>query len=122
MLIRQLLLIVLLLASSPVIAGSATKPAKLEGMDYDQARTVILGYGWKPFPRGCGGLVDESTCVRYPELGYCQGTGRGFCGMTFMKGGRCLYLTTVESPPGQGGYTVVYEVHFGRGSCPKDTD
>jgi len=78
MLIRQLLPIVLLVTSNPVIAGSATKPAKLEGMDYDKARTVILGYGWKPFPRGCGGLVDASTCARYPELGYCQGTGRGF--------------------------------------------
>lgn len=121
MLIR-LLLYVLMVPSSPVMAGSATKPAKLEGMDYEKARAVILGYGWKPFPRGCGGLADEATCARYPELGYCQGTGRGFCGMTYMKKDRCLFLTTVESPPGRGEYTIVYEVHFGREPCPKDAD
>ena len=117
---RDLLPIVLLMTASPVIAGSATKTAKLEGMDYDKARTVVLGYGWKPFRRGCGGLANESTCARYPEVGYCQGTGRGFCGMTFTKESRCLYLTTVESPPGQGGYTVIYDVRFSRGLCQKD--
>jgi hypothetical protein len=107
--------------ATAAVARPVAKPAKLEGMHYDKARAVILGYGWKPFPGECGGPpVEKSTCARYPELGYCQGTGRGFCGMTFSKGDRCLHLTTVESPPGQGGYTVVYEVHFGRGSCPQD--
>ena len=56
---------------------------------------------------------------RYPELGYCQGTGRGFCGMKFSKPDRCLFLTTVESPPGQG-YTVIFEAGVSRGACPRE--
>jgi len=120
--IRHLLPIVLLATGNPAVAASATRPARLEGMDYDTARSVILGFGWTPFPGGCGGPpVHEATCARYPELGYCQGNGRGFCGMTFTKPDRCLYLTTVEAPPGQGfGYTVVYDVHFARRSCRRD--
>lgn len=122
MLIRHLLAAVLLVTSTPAVAGSVTKPARLEGMAYDEARSVILDYGWTPFPGECGGPpVTESTCARYPELGYCQGNGRGFCGMTFMKANRCLYLTTVESPPGGGGYTVVYGVRFVRESCRRDS-
>ena len=124
MLIRQILSVALLLICNPVEAGSATtKPAKLEGMEYGKARSVILGYGWKPFPRECGGpSVKKSTCARFPELEYCQGIGRGFCGMTFTKGNRCLSLTTVESPPGQGGYTVVHDVAFAQRACSTSED
>ena len=97
------------------------KQVKLEGMDYDKARAVILGYGWKPFPGECAGPpIDKSICGFYPELGYCQGTGRGYCGMTFAKENRCLILTTVESPPGRGGYTVITDVFFRPGPCSKD--
>lgn len=122
MLIRHLLPIVLLVTGYPGVAGSVTTPARLEGMDYDNARSVILGFGWTPFPGQCGGPpVDEPTCARYPELRYCQGNGRGFCSMTFMKADRCLTLTTVESPPGQG-YTIVLHVQFDRGSCHEDSN
>lgn len=118
MTLRKILFAILLMTSSAVVAGPTTKPAKLEGMKYDEARLVIMGFGWTPFPSECGGPpVDEGTCARYPELGYCQGNGRGFCSMAFAKPDRCLLLTTVESPPGQGGYTVILDVGFHRGSC-----
>jgi hypothetical protein len=122
MLIRHLLPIVLLVVGNPVLAGSAMRPARLEGMDYDHARSVILGYGWTPFRDECGGItVTESTCARYPELRYCSGTGRGFCAMKFTKADRCLYLTTVESPPGCGGYTIIHHVQFRRSACQRDS-
>ena len=95
---------------------------KLEDMAYDEARAVILGHGWKAFPDKCGGPpVDAATCARYPELGYCQGTGRGQCGMKFTKADRCLFLSTVESPPG-GGYTVITEAIVAHGPCSKELD
>ena len=123
MLIRHLLPVVLLATGNPAAAGSVAAPARLEGMDYDNARVVILGYGWTPFPGQCAGPpVDESTCERYPELRYCQGNGRGFCTMIFMKANRCLSVGTVESPPGRGGYTIVHAVHFSRRSCQRGSD
>lgn len=95
---------------------------KLEEMHYPKARAAILRHGWKPFRDECGGPpVDEATCARYPELGYCQGTGRGQCGMKFTKKDRCLFLTTVESPPGRG-YTVIIEARVGYGLCPTETE
>ena len=123
MLIRHLLLITLLVPVNAVVARSTSAPARLEGMDYDNARSVILGYGWTPSPGECGGPpVDESTCARYPELRYCQGTGLGFCSMVFMRTDRCLYVTTVESPPGRGGYTAVHYVRFRRRPCQTDSN
>lgn len=118
MLLRATLSATLLMTASAAIAGATTKPAKLEGMNYDEARSVVIGFGWKPFATECGGPpVDKATCTRYPELGYCQGNGRGFCGLTFAKAHRCLYLTTVESPPGVGASTIIYNVRFDRGAC-----
>ncbi len=93
--------------------------SRLEGMDYESARTVILGYGWKPHPTESGGPdVKQSISSHYSELGYCQGTGRGECGMTFTKDARCLFVATVESPPGQGGSTIVIEATFAKHPCP----
>lgn len=117
MLFRTILSATLMTASTAT-GGPPATPAKLEGMNYDEARSIITGFGWKPFATECGGPpVDQATCARYPELGYCQGNGRGFCGMTFAKADRCLYVTTVESPPGAGRYTIIYNVRFDRGAC-----
>lgn len=117
---RLILSVAVLMTTGGATAGLPDTPARLEGMNYDEAKSIIIGFGWKPFVTECGGPpVDHATCARYPELGYCQGVERGFCGMTFTKADRCLHVTTVESPPGQGGYTVVYRVHFSRGACPR---
>ena len=110
----------LLLAVNQTAAARPRNAANLEDMEYDEARAIILGYGWRPFPGECQGAVDRSTCALYPELGYCQLTHRGYCTMTFAKDNRCLILTTVESPPGQGGYTVVVDVFFRRRPCSND--
>lgn len=107
----------LLLAAAAAGPLAAAKPPRLEDMDYDKARAVILGFGWKPFPGACEGAASASTCRRYPEVDYCQLTGRGMCGMSFQKDARCLLLTTVESPPGSGGSTVVIKVSFQRRRC-----
>lgn len=98
-------------------SANAEAARKLEGMRYATARSLVLSYGWKPFRTECGGGASSTTCAQYPELGYCQLTGQGFCTMTFVKPERCLILTTSESPPGQG-YTVVTDVLFRKGSCP----
>jgi hypothetical protein len=112
----------LLLADSGLAAAPASKAPKLEGMAYDKARALILGYGWKPFPRGCG-WPEESVCARYPELGVCQMVSPGACGMTFSKGNRCLFIATLESPPGTSrDGTWVTDVTFRREPCPKDTN
>lgn len=111
-------MIMTLLADSGMAAPRAPK---LEGMNYDKARTVVLGYGWRPFPGPCGGPpVDEATCKRYPELRYCQGVSPGYCNMMFTKGKRCLRLTTLEAPPGSHDDTWVTDVSFYRERCKND--
>jgi hypothetical protein len=100
---------------------AAARAPKLEGMKYEKARAVVLGYGWKPFPGPCGGApVDEATCKAYPELRYCQGVSPGHCEMMFTRQGRCLFLTTLESPPGADDDTWITEVAFSRKPCPKE--
>lgn len=116
----KLLLPILLLAGSGMAAPRPGKHPKLEGMQYDKARAVILAYGWKPFKRGCQ-WPEQSVCARYPELGACQMVSPGACGMTFSKGNRCLFIATLEAPPGTAkDDTWVTDVTFRRGSCPKD--
>lgn len=110
--------LVLLLADSAALARLQRQP-KLEGMNYDKARAIILSYGWKPFAGQC--LGEEVTCKRYPELHYCQGVSPGYCDMKFAKENRCLILTTLETPPGTtGDDTWVKDVTFHRGACWKD--
>ena len=112
---------VLLEASSATAARPSSPSVRLEGMDYEKARAIVQGFGWRPYSTKCGGPpVDDQTCARYPELGYCQGNGRGFCHTTFARRGRCLSLLTVESPPGKG-YTIIYRVDFSRAPCAVDT-
>ena len=108
----------------PTIAATAgmspSGPAKLEGMEYLEARKVILGYGWRPSNGDCGGPdVDEQTCAKYPEIDHCTGVGIGLCGMEFVRRDRCLILITIGgAPQDQPGDTLVRDVTFLRGPCP----
>ena len=99
------------------------KSVKLEGMDYIEARKVILSYGWKPLAGGCGGgVVDDYLCRKYPEIGNCSGTGLGFCDMTFIRPKRCLTIVTVGGSPDDryGGEARIRSVTFTRAPCSKD--
>jgi hypothetical protein len=116
---QAFLLMFLLLADSTATFARSHKSPKLEGLDYDKARAIILGYGWTPFAGQCQG--DATTCKRYPELHYCQGVSPGYCDLKFAKDKRCLILTTLESPPGTSkDDTWVKDVTFHRGPCWKD--
>jgi hypothetical protein len=96
------------------------KAAKLEGMDYDTARRVILGYGWRPWSGPCYSV--SGGCKRYPEIHACSASLPVRCGMNFVQKGRCLIVdTTGEAPPGfEPREPVVSDVTFWRGSCPSD--
>ncbi len=108
----------LLVASYPAVSRTAG-PAKLEGMEYDNARSVILGYGWKPFPGECNG-VSEETCKKYPEIKSCQSVAPGYCAMSFVKRASCLSVLTLEAPPGPERDTFVQSVNF-HARCFRDT-
>jgi len=100
--------------------GYGDKSAKLERMPYQQARRIILGYGWKPFPpNGCPLAVGERTCAQFPETGACSGVDPGYCGMTFSLGMQCLYVVTRGGPPESGVETEtrVDHVAFRPGPC-----
>lgn len=106
-----------------VLPAAAPKPARLEGIPYARARTIILGYGWKPLPGYCeGGGTSDSICGQFPEIGNCSGTGVGFCDMTFIRNERCLTLVTVGGAPaiGEESEPVIRDVEFSRGPCSKD--
>ena len=97
------------------IAATA-RPVKLEGMPYSSAREIILGFAWNPFKGDCSGpSIDESICLKFPEIVYCSGSGMGFCSMQFYRKNRCLILVTVGGVPGEG--SVVRDVTFRRRPC-----
>ena len=111
--------------SRVVRAGSRAPAAgaddrRLEGMAYDEARGIVLGYGWAPLPGRCDGPgVTKGTCERFPETETCSGTGVGLCTMRFAKPERCLTLVTVGGPPAStaDGEPTVRDVTFGEGPC-----
>lgn len=125
-----LALIALGLAASPssnadaqAVRSAPAKAAKLEGLTYQRARKVILGYGWRPFPPARRGLsVGARTGADFPEIGECSGVDPGYCGMTFSLGSECLYVVTRGGPPEGGveGDTHVDHVSFRRGPCVND--
>lgn len=115
-----ILLPILAFADNGLAASPLANHRKLEGMQYDEARAIILAYGWKPFAGGCE-WPQPSVCARYPELGACQMVSPGACGMTFSKGNRCLFIGTLEAPPGTSkGDTWVTDITFRREPCRKD--
>jgi hypothetical protein len=97
-------------------------PAKLEGMDYNEARRAILAMGWVPLTGPCEGIMDDETCGRFTEIRNCSGTGLGFCDMHFERRNRCLTIITVGGyPDGEvNGEPSVRDVHFSRAPCRKD--
>lgn len=97
---------------------ATARSAKLEGMPYLKARPIILKYGWLPHGEECSGPpVNDSVCSRFPEIGYCSGSGLGYCGMDFTRENRCLIVTTIGGLPEEG--SIVRDVTFRRGPCPK---
>lgn len=93
---------------------------KLEGMGYQRARKIIVGYGWGPLTANCYG-ASKAACAQYPEIQACSGIAPGYCGMVFVNKSRCLYVTTTGGEPlGQGeGDTHVIDVSFRAGPCFK---
>jgi hypothetical protein len=113
------LALVMIAALIPQPAVSATKPAKLEGMDYLKARQVILGYGWKPWVGHCE--ADAKTCTTFPEVDVCSASFPIQCGMRFVRDDWCLMVGTAgEAPPGyeEGGPRVAGVV-FRRSRCDR---
>ena len=107
--------------SAPGTAGG-TDRRRLEGMDYNRARRIVVDeYGWAPRPGPCEGTgVTEETCAAYPETTSCAGTGVGPCVMIFSRPGRCLFIRTIGGPPAPGtdGEPAVDEVTFTRDARP----
>ena len=95
---------------------------RLEGMDYNEARSIVVGdHGWAPRAGACESVgVAEETCAAYPETASCAGTGVGPCVMVFSRPGRCLFIRTIGGPPTPeiDGEPAVDEVTFTKGDCP----
>lgn len=108
----------LLAAVSPV-ASRNSPSSKLEGMNYDKARGVIISYGWQPFHGECNG-VSNDICRKYPEIETCQGVAPGYCAMSFEMKGKCLSVLTLEAPPGSDDDTFVKSLDF-HARCIRDS-
>lgn len=107
-------------ASSRGAAGADRR--RLEGMDYNLARRIIVDeYGWMPLRGACDGAgVSTGDCAASPEIDVCAGTGLGRCVMRFDKPGRCLIVGTIGGPPDGvvDGEPEVDRVTFLDGACP----
>lgn len=104
----------------PYIANAAaprSRPARLEGMHYLQARRIILSYGWVPAPGPCGG-VPANICARFPEIDTCSCCDRAPCAMLFIRGNRCLSVGTEGDWP-ESRDTYVVDASFRRHHCSK---
>jgi hypothetical protein len=110
-------------AGTSLAAGAQPAPpaAKLEHMDYFNARKIILGYGWKPIGGPCS-QIDEASCARFPEIDICSGVAAAPCAMIFVRNGRCLFIGTTGGRPvsDEPGDTHVDSVQFRRGPCSKN--
>jgi hypothetical protein len=97
-------------------------PTERERPDYAAARRVILDSGWQPLGGPCEGFVEDEICRDFPEIGYCQGTGRAFCDMHFERSGHCLVVITAGGRPEgrEPGDTFVEDAVISKGPCKKD--
>ena len=76
-------------------AGAVTVPS-LYGLPIHQARILLLAEGWQPAPtdeQSPSGYVQE-LAKSMPELQDCSGTGFGYCGYAYGKGGATLTVTS----------------------------
>ena len=76
-------------------AGAVTVPS-LYGLPIHQARILLLADGWQPTPpdeQSPSGYV-QALAKTLPELQDCSGTGFGYCGYGYNKGGAALTVTT----------------------------
>lgn len=106
-------------AESPRAQASNSR-TNLEDLEYEEARRLILRYGWKPTSGECGGGgAGDIVCKQYPEINNCSGVNSGYCDMSFSKKGRCLTIVTVGGPPlyRRNNDTVVERVKFHKVSC-----
>jgi hypothetical protein len=103
------------------IFGVADTAPRLEEMNYLDARKVIIRLGWQPLDGNCD-AISQATCIDFPEIGNCSGTGLGFCDMHFRRGKRCLTIVTTGDTPdrAQPDRTSVEWVRFTKAPCAKD--
>jgi hypothetical protein len=116
---KRLILALAAALLAPQSAASASKSSKLEGMEYLQARQVILSYGWKPWIGHCE--ADAKTCAAFPEIDVCSASFPIQCGMRFVRPRSCLMVGTAgEAPPGfEKGEPHVQGVTFRRSTCER---
>jgi hypothetical protein len=102
-------------------AAPGLNPKNLAHMDYFLARKAIVKDGWRPVSGPCE-QVSEDECTQFPEIEACSGVGPGYCALAFVKGDRCLYVTTTGGrPKGRKGTDVHVEEAEGRpGPCVKN--
>lgn len=103
-------------AGPPRTGEAGADDRRLEGMDYNEARKIIVGeYGWTPQQGACegAGAIAES-CRSFPEVETCSGTGLGLCTMFFSRLKRCLLIATIGGPPDRvrDGEPAVQHVFF----------
>ncbi|MGL4503345.1 MAG: hypothetical protein ACRCU2_30065, partial [Planktothrix sp.] len=90
------------IALFPLVGIGQEIPTGLrQGMPYREARELIFNSGWqidyeRPRVRELFGLTSRMVNeLGYDEFGDCSGTGRGFCGASFIGlDGRRLGIAT----------------------------
>jgi hypothetical protein len=91
--------------------------SQLEGLEYPQARKIILEYGWAPHKGGCLKNEGPEICGQFPELVNCTQGQPEFCILRFAKTRRCLQITTRGGYLEDNGGTSVDQVAFMNQKC-----
>lgn len=89
-------------AQEPVCDAAGVVPA-IEGLPIDQARRLLMQFGWQPAPGDTElqsfGMARDLAAAGVSEVGDCSGTGFGFC--TFAYTGQAGELSVITA--GEGG-------------------
>lgn len=114
--------LLLVATASGALIQAKDRPSISLGMDYAQARQILIGQGYYPAPQKpsdpCG--EGDRRCQGYPEMLYCSPTGIALCSFIWRtpRGETIEILTAGEDTPGIENIRCIIGCHSHQRTAP----